>query len=298
MKITKITVSVFFLAFLIGYVSVPQTKRISLKTQVDVPKSLPIQPIETKPALETIEEIDNRPDDENKYPFKIKLLETGEGFHGDEVKAKSGEIWLGLFSENGKHYLKFTKIQIRRVHDAVVDGYEEKYAKQKTGKTVSVKSRNKPIFLLKDANVLGEGEVATLFRGITWNEVLENEDSSPPPDETYTSLTKDFTQEYEIGGKEYKLYVIEAKNKESERILALILESHGVKQVLHTMNVNYDSGLGTLYWVGDLDRDEKPDFYFDLYAHENVENRVLFLSSKAGKGKLVKTAAYFWTTGC
>ncbi len=78
----------------------------------------------------------------------------------------------------------------------------------------------------------------------------------------------------------------------------MILESDEIRQILHTINAEYTDSLGTLHWTGDLDRDGKPDFYFDLFEHENVENRILFISSEAEKGKLVKLVAQFWTTGC
>jgi hypothetical protein len=64
------------------------------------------------------------------------------------------------------------------------------------------------------------------------------------------------------------------------------------------MYADANFNLGHLYWVGDLDGDEKPDFYFDLFEHYNVNNRVLYLSSFAHGDELMSTAAYFWTTGC
>jgi hypothetical protein len=78
----------------------------------------------------------------------------------------------------------------------------------------------------------------------------------------------------------------------------LFLEGGGRRQILHTMNVANSDSLGALYWVGDLDRDEQPDFYMELYVHDNVSNKNLFLSAPAGKNELVKKVAYFWTTGC
>jgi hypothetical protein len=306
MKITKITTCVFFLAVFIGYVSVPRPKQVLSETFVDNPKPLPLQQVETKDASGAIEEVDNRTNleiieeidnwiDEDKYPHRIKLLETGDGFHGDEVKAKSGETWLGLFSKNGKSVLRSTKIKIRRVYDDIAD-YPNK--RKKTGKSVSVHDAERPLFLLKNAETLTQGEVSTLFRGITWREISEDENLEGAPDEYLTGLVKGFAQKYKIGGKEFKLSVIEAKNENHERILALISEHKGNRQILHTMNIAHNSDLGTLYWVGDLDRDGKPDFYADLFVHYNVGNKTLFLSSKAGKGKIAKKAAYFWTTGC
>lgn len=110
-----------------------------------------------------------------------------------------------------------------------------------------------------------------------------------------------------MAGKVYDLKVIKAKNKRSEPILALVLESDGKTQLLHTFwtrgegdygEKNWLGSVGTLYWVGDLDRDNKPDFYLSLYAHEIIYEAFIFLSSEAENGKLVKKAALFSTSGC
>ncbi|HLM01689.1 MAG TPA: hypothetical protein VK400_11590 [Pyrinomonadaceae bacterium] len=295
MKITKTSIGVLFVTFLIGHASVPP-----LATKQIVPEQIPghvstvstaiEKPFSVDGELETVEENDNH-DYGGNYPFKIKLLETGDGFHGDEVPAKDGETWLGLFNENGRHFLRPTKVKIRRVYDPIVDD-EEKHPKRKTGKSVEVNDKANPVFLLKNSEKLRAGEVATLFRGVTFEEIVEYSDEM-------TSLKKGFFHEYEIGGKKYTLRVKEAKTEEGERVLALMLEGEGKRQILHTTNVNeYSEELGALFWVGDLDRDGKPDFYMELYVHENVSHKNLFFSAPAAKDKLVKKVAYFWTTGC
>ncbi|HEX8735867.1 MAG TPA: hypothetical protein VF721_11115 [Pyrinomonadaceae bacterium] len=294
MKITKTSASVLLIAFLIGYASVPtpQTKQIVAETPSDVSTDSPAAPpfcIKGEP--ETVEE-NNNWDYEENYPFKIKLLETGEVFHGDEVAAEDGETWLGLFkAENGKHFLRPTKIKIRRVHDQIVND-EKKYPKRKTGKSVGTDDKTAPLFLLKNAENLRAGEITTLFRGVTVEEIVEYSDEM-------TKLKKGFFHEYEIGGKKYTLQVKEAKTGDGKKILALILEGAGRRQILHTVNqAEYSEELGALFWVGDLDRDRKPDFYMELYINDNMDYKNLFLSAPASKGKLVKKSAYFWTTGC
>jgi hypothetical protein len=287
MKITKTFISVFIAAFLFGYASVPPERKIveQLQESETVSKSLPVPQNEKKSKLETLKEINNW----------IELLETGEGFHGDEVEAKSGEKWLGLFKENDGYFMRFSELKVSRVHDPIVDDNE----KIKTGKSISLKNNKTPIFLLKNAGTLQEGKITTLFQGLTWKDFLNSpEESNLNADEVLTVFKKDFVQKYKLGGNEYKLQVVEAKNEKDEKILALILESEATKQILHTLNADYNSDLGNLYWVGDLDRDGKPDFYMDLYVHYNAGNKVLFLSSQAERGKLVKKVAYFWTTGC
>lgn len=296
MKITKTFLSVFFLTFLIGYVSVLPTKRVSQSVKIEdsFPKEVaPSQP-EKIPEPEIIEEVNTWFDE--KYPFKMKLLETGEGFHGDEIRAKNGETWLGLFEDQGQFYLRSTKLKIKRVHDPIVD----ENIKIKTGKSVEVSGKKNPLFLLNNSANLSEGKVPTFFKGVT----LEEYDKNPVfkelhSDEVLTEIKKGFNQTYEIADRKFKLNVIEAKNKENEKILALALESDGKRQILHTIYFDGEySQLGILYWVGDLDKDGMPDFYLELFEHENVVNKVLFLSSPAEKDKLVKKVAYFWITGC
>jgi len=297
MKITKTFIVVFLLTFLIGTISF---YLLILKTgenveQIEItqpiPSDSPAPKIETKIELEILEENDDWRD-EHESKFKIKLLETGEGFHGNQIEAKSGETWLGLFKVKDKYFLRSTKIKIHSVHDSVIDGYEEKYATQKTGKSVIVSGKLQPVFLLKNAKQLKEGETKTLF----WNN--SNEESKNEEMES-TSLDKKFIREYQFGEEKYILQVREGVNKKGEKILALIFEDDKKKQVLHsTKSIEEGDYLGSLNWVGDLDRDGKPDFYFDLYFHDNVEYKNLFISSEAKKGKLLKKVATFITTGC
>ncbi len=288
MKITKTFISIFLLTFLIGYLLVPPPQKVSvsMETATAILANLPSPPIEPKVEPEILEESNNWKD-EVEQKFKIKLLETGEGFHGDQIEAKSGETWFGLFKENDKYFLRSTRIKVRRVKDVVVDDDGER-----TGKNVSVKGKNQPIFLLKNAEMLSEGKISTLF-WINSADETNNEDAEP------TSLTQGFVKQYKFGERKYVLRVKTGINKKREKIMTLVLEGDGKSQVLHSI-INDEEGdyLGSVDWVGDLDRDGKPDFYFDLYINDNVEYKNLFLSSQAKNEKLIKKAAYFLTTGC
>ncbi len=291
MKITKTFISIFLLTFFIGIIGfylILKTERNVEQVEITrtVPSDFPAVEIETKIEPKILEE-NNDWENEEESKFKIKLLETGEGFHGDEIKAKSGETWLGLFKEKNNYYLRFTKIKIRLVEDVVVDE-----PGQKTGKSVSAGRGNQTFFLLNNAKKLSEGEILTFFGGNpNRNEIEENVD--------YISLRKGLVKEYEISGQKFLLKVETGENRVGKKILALVLESADKKQVLHSLeNLGEDDYLGTLYWVGDLDRDGQPDFYFDLYIHDNVLYKNLFLSSEAERGKLVKKVAVFSTTGC
>ncbi|MDQ3798500.1 MAG: hypothetical protein M3384_03535 [Acidobacteriota bacterium] len=290
MKITKTSACILFVTFLIGHASVssPATKQIVReKIRLEVPKALPAAVAEEPPGKPetTRENGDWKEEDDSK--LKIKLLETGEGFHGDQIQAKSGETWLGLFREKDGYYLRRTKLIVRREHDEIVDGEDTSI---KTGKSVAVKGGGQTVFLVKNAKMLGDGEVKTLF--------------SDHGQEDLEQLKNGYRRDFEFNGEVYTLKV-ENKISREEYLgkgskLILARRSDGKEQIL-----NYLSEEGCndcfwyLYWAGDLDRDGKPDFYLDLSWHYNVRDRRLFLSSPATEdGKLVKYVANFWTNGC
>jgi len=295
MKITKTFVSVFLVTFLIGYVFVPATKKevtISFETATKLLETLP-SPIETKSEIEILEE-NNDWEDRDESKFKIKLLETGEDFSDDEVIAKNGEIWLGLFKEKESYILRPTKIKISSNPDNSGDGENQNL---EIKKSVKVSDKTKPIFLLKNFDTSKEkSQIITLFQGMTWSDILEyKEQPNFNSYEMLTKLNKNFVGNYKIGVNEYTLKVIEAKNKNNAEILALTLEGEGKRQIIHTVQTKENFAVGSLYWVGDLDLDGKPDFYLDLYGNDNILERILFLSSKAENGKLIKAVASFIT---
>ncbi|MEK7793893.1 MAG: hypothetical protein AAB353_05155, partial [Candidatus Hydrogenedentota bacterium] len=53
-----------------------------------------------------------------------------------------------------------------------------------------------------------------------------------------------------------------------------------------------------LLWAGDLDRDGRADFLFDLTDHYNVSHLALFLSGRAKEGEVAGLAGEWRTTGC
>jgi hypothetical protein len=57
---------------------------------------------------------------QKKPPRVAKLIEAGE-FHGDEVGARSGEQWLGLYLLEGRSYLVPSTVTVEAVHDPVAD---------------------------------------------------------------------------------------------------------------------------------------------------------------------------------
>ena len=306
MRITNTFVSIFLVTFLIGYVSVLPVKKVSGPEKLEKngapfkmenifleefskPKA-GRKDVQTKIEMPVDAEIlEENNDWQNDSEIEAELVETGEGFHGDEIEAKSGETWIGLFKENNNYFLRSTKIEVTRVEDSIVDD-----AGEKTGKSVAVKGKAKPLFLVKNAKMLRKGRVAKLYDGNYYEDQTLDEDS-----EKLRSLRIGFTRQFEMNGTTYTLRVKKGVNKNQQPIVALILESEGKSQTLHSLeSFGADDYLGELNWVGDLDGDTKPDFYFDLYFNDNVEYKNLFLSTKPKKGKLVKKVATFIITGC
>lgn len=279
----------------IGPVGEPQVANMGLAQEL---------PVTQTPEPEIIEEV-SYGRDENHREFSMKLLNLGEGFHGDEVLAKTGDEWLGLFRSNDGYLVKSTTLQIKSVHDPIVDEGES----IRTGKSISILGSNRPLFLIKGGKSVRPGKAATFFRGMTDDDYDELRSRDIIAYNGFTTLDKDYRDSFVTADKrEYELKVIKAKNVDGQRILALSLESLGVRQILYTVCTweedptsrvpEWSGQVGRLFWVGDIDRDAKPDFYMELTAHENVVWTGLFLSSEAEKGEHVKLSAEFVITGC
>lgn len=208
---------------------------------------------------------------------KIQLLETGE-FHGDEVKARSGERWSGLFPTANGFALLPSTISVDAVFDRVLDEDERS---QKSGKKVTASRVAKPIFLLKGADMLRTGPVVTVFR-------------------EEKSLGNGATIKLNLNGKRYQLKVVSQDPEPKDYLVQntkLVLTQGRKSQTLISLREHTDAGW-FLFWAGDIDRDGKLDLYLDLSPHYNASRKILFLSSQAGAGKLVKELATFETVGC
>lgn len=215
-----------------------------------------------------------------KYKFKlVDVLEHGDSYRKEEVIAQNGETWLGLFSKNGESYLKNTKLKVVPEFDPDWEGAVIEF------------KENKPLFLLKNAKKFKEGKITTLFQ--------ETRSEDGDFANQTNIMNRGFVREFQLGKAKYALRIKDALTKTGAPVLALVLETEGVSQVV-TYEPYFDNDyLGSLLWVGDLDDDGKPDLYLD---HNDWEkgyfSSSLFLSSEAEKGKLVKEVAGFFTAGC
>jgi hypothetical protein len=285
MKKAAIFLSIFFVTLTIGYFAVPNLLKGSKIPQVLAPveKEFPITQIVQTQMIdrndETKFETPSQPieyDWEHPRKFKTKLLETGD-FHSEDLTGKSGETWFGLFQQGKISILIPTKIKIKKITEPEL-----------FDKEVSTTNKGKSIFLIKNAKILRQGEIQTVF--------LQNEEEF---DET-ASLKNGSDKNFEFNGEIYNLRVENSLSKDEfpSRGSKLILSFNGKEQILTYLKENCDDCGWSIYWIGDLDRDGKLDFYLDLSEHYNVIDKVLFLSSKAEKNKLVKAVANLGTVGC
>jgi hypothetical protein len=226
------------------------------------------------------------------FPPKIHLLETGS-FHGDEVKVRSGEKLLGLYIDRRGSSLISTTVRVRRVVDEIVD----EQPGQMTGKDVSVATANKPVFLIKNADMLKEGPVTTVYRG---SKVKRHELMS-----MYEDWKGGKTVSLKLGEQSYRLKVVGRQREltgESQGQkafdLKVLLTDGKITQTLYSIKDNVESRPWHLVWAGDADGDGKLDLYLDLSWHYNGSESLLFLSSQAKSGQLVKEIARFHTVGC
>jgi len=215
---------------------------------------------------------------------RVHLIETGQ-FHGDEISAKTGQQWLGLYVTERGAMLRYLRLRVTTVFDDVTD-----YGtKKKTGKRVSVHSSREPLFLLSRTPMLKAGPVISVFEEKTnFDRTLEK---SPV--------------HLKLGKKSYVLRVV-GPTKGSElcrdnafpRNARLVLISGKSAQTLYSLDDCGNDPSWYLLWAGDLDRDGKLDLYVNVTQHYDVSERRLFLSSTAVKGKPMKEVAAFVTGGC
>lgn len=222
----------------------------------------------------------------NQLPLqpKIQILRIGE-FHANEVFAKSGEVWYGLYPSEDGYELIASKITVEPIHDHLVDEYSEQ-----TGKRVSVDQPAEPVLLIRGLESLQDGRVKTVFSGKKF--LYPGESVSLKFDEgDYYGLAafglaadRGVARPFDMVIYNYKIMISHIPWTKS--------------QVVASFDIVALDGTPTLLWAGDLDRDGKLDLLMDLTDHYNVSAYTLFLSSMAEEGALLRKVAVFRSVGC
>jgi hypothetical protein len=212
----------------------------------------------------------------NDRQKEVVLTFTGT-CHEDEVNVHTGEVLYGLYENADGYELIPSKITVSDAEDGITP----------EDKTITVNHPGKPLLLVKNIPGLVRRNVKTVFSGI----------SMIHPSETIALKLSD-TSVYYID------YLQETKESKKDHILTITLRCNPPQpngrdtQTVATIRFPGDDSDPALLWAGDLDGDGKLDMMFNLTEHYNVSNIVLFLSSMAEPGKLVKQAATRRTVGC
>jgi hypothetical protein len=215
---------------------------------------------------------------------RVHLIETGT-FHGDEIAARTGQTWLGLYVAQSGAILRYSKLRVRSVFDEVIDYGTGRM----TAKLVGVRSARNPVFLLSHATTLRAGPVTSLFRA----------------DPDFSKGVEKFPVRLSLRRKSYILKVTSADKTPSScgdgnfpKNARLSLVTGSSLQTLYQIDGCGNDPSWFLLWAGDLDRDGKLDLYVSVTYHYDVSDHKLFLSSGTTKGKLVREVASFVTGGC
>ena len=236
-------------------------------------------------ALSPSEPSGNKKDaKEIKKSLKVKLLQTGN-FHEEAVDRRDTSLpWFGLFKSQDGFTLKKVKVKVRYVRDYIIDDDNDAY----TGKQVKINDKLEPLILIGGIDSLKEGKL----KGKIGKEIVFL------PNQPVTVKLGDTVYMIKAYGKCSSILTsgsgdIVVKNYK----VKLINTNTGKSQLLYS-NMEFEGEGPSLFWIGDIDRDGKPDVIFDERTNYNVNSLALFLSSYAPKGKLVKKMVVWSTTGC
>ncbi len=214
----------------------------------------------------------------------IQLIEAGD-FHGDQVPARSGEKWLGLYANDATSELIISRLKVILVEDEINDG---RGSGRKTGKGVFVDRKTEPVFLLRNAPMLQPGKAITIYQD------TNNEQTH--------SLFSGNLSALNLNGQPYRFsfqhHCYSAEAPDQPACAELKLTDGVTTQTIFQTNDPRVWADWYLRWAGDLDLDGRLDFYLTGSDEENALKRRLFLSSAASAGTLVKQVAEFVTTGC
>jgi len=178
--------------------------------------------------------------------------------------------WLDLYKKGGKYYLGKADYNIVR-------GFSECSGDS----TKIINSKNNSILLMNSPQLtLGEIKTVTIGKKKIWPKeklkfhfankeyTLRAEGQVLSSEKVYTDNGEEIFQNV----KNYKLYI--SSNNSPEQ---LFLEEE-----------SFNDTFVELLFIGDIDKDGKPDFIFGTNRDYEEERVILYLSSKAAKGKLIK----------
>lgn len=217
----------------------------------------------------------------------LKLMLEGS-FHKQEVwQDAEKKAWLGVFYENGRYFLRPTKLLVNPTYDPVFDSDQEVDGRRIISGREVISQDSNTVFFLTGLHKYREGELDTVSftRSIipAHKTLAYTFNGKPYTIKAYGDSTLISGNEYSYRNYGWKV----SGFKRGKRLEQTLAEDE-----------QFNESIYTLLWAGDLDRDGIPDLLIDVSNHYNVSSIALFLSSMADRGKLYKKVAVFETIGC
>lgn len=213
-------------------------------------------------------------------------IATPGSHHGEEVFAKDGEKWWGLFQTDEKGW-ELQPVTLRVTPE--VDQVGDDDPKNPTGRKVLAEGERQPFLLIDGLKNPIAGPVAG---AISRDFVVPDK----PVDFEFSNI---FSGQLRAVGKPTEV--------PSQGLCYcpydLTFESRGesdfdVKQVVLSRKCAGGDGRPMLLWSGDLDRDGRIDLLLDILEDYNEQHLALYISSERKLGDLVRLVARYRTTGC
>ena len=213
---------------------------------------------------------------------------TGLGvYHGSEAPAHDGETWQAVTTVESGAVLRSVRLRVEAARDEIVDSEAGPFTGRRVTTPASIVDEfgwvedPATLFVRRDAGPLPNGPVPMVMD----SETMYLLESGVYP------LTLD--------GAAYTLTVA-ADSSERGVVrrwrISLTAPDGTTQPVTHVPN--RDGGHPRLLWAGDLDTDGRLDLVLDESWHYNVTVTVLYLSSEAAPGSLLRRVARHETTGC
>jgi len=203
---------------------------------------------------------------ENGDAYSLIPVSGGSPVAGCGLTSEITTPWLGLFKRGNKYSLERVKARFGQPLKDDLAGFVP----------ISLPKTKNSVVFFSHGDTIKPGPAKTLY--------------SPRKDDDFAGIG--FRKDLDIGGLRYTLR-ISSGTRGTEPVLVAVLEEGGKQDVLY-FGPDDGFGLGRFEWVGDIDDDQKLDVLFFFYAlNGGYERQILFLSSAAKNGHLVKPYAFY-----
>lgn len=251
----------------------PLLMTISCKDKKQETKNKTAPPQEQVQLSKDSTDLKQDPVEEPMEAVSILLPKEYRDFGNENDANELKKDWLDLYQKNGKIYLG-------KADYTITKGFSECSGDS----TKIIHSKNNSLLLIGHSKLtLGEIKTVKIVKNRIWpTEKLKFRFG----DEEYTlraegkvlsseKVHTDEGDEFYQNVKDYKLY----------------LSANNAPETLFLQEESFNDTFVELLFIGDIDKDGKPDFIFGANRDYEEERVILYLSSQARKGKLIKKAA-------